>query len=62
MNVIIDLVANHTSDQHEWFKKSIMKEEPYSDYYIWVDKKPAPTGEEQTEKNLPPNNWVKFYL
>lgn len=38
MGVVMDLVLNHTSDQHPWFEKSIKGEEPYKDYYLWSDK------------------------
>ncbi len=41
IRVIIDLVVNHTSDQHPWFveaRKS--KDNPYRDYYVWRDKPP----------------------
>lgn len=56
MNVIVDLVPNHTSDQHLWFQKSVQKVEPYTNFYVWVDQKP-----ESTEENrLPPNNWVNI--
>ncbi|WP_155286828.1 alpha-glucosidase [Lacticaseibacillus zhaodongensis] len=49
LKIIMDLVANHTSDQHAWFKQSRQsKDNPYSDYYIWRD--PAPDGGV-------PNNW-----
>lgn len=42
MRVIIDLVVNHTSDQHPWFKQARSSpESPYRDWYIWADKKPA---------------------
>lgn len=49
IHIILDLVLNHTSDQHEWFlesKKSI--DNPYHDWYIWRD--PKPNGD-------PPNDW-----
>ncbi|GFV23344.1 maltase A2 [Trichonephila clavipes] len=56
LNVIIDFVANHTSDQHPWFIKSVNREEPFSDFYIWVDAKP----ESSSAVPIPPNNWVLF--
>ncbi len=52
MKVIMDLVVNHTSTEHEWFKKSRQRIEPYTDYYIW---RPA-------KKNGGiPNNWDSFF-
>lgn len=38
MKLIMDLVVNHTSTDHEWFKKSrTSKDNPYRDFYIWKD-------------------------
>lgn len=48
MKVIMDLVVNHTSDEHEWFQKSRRRIGPYTDYYIW---RPA-----RKDGKLP-NNW-----
>lgn len=40
LKLVMDLVVNHTSDQHAWFKASRKsKNNPYSDYYIWRDPK-----------------------
>jgi oligo-1,6-glucosidase len=54
MKLVMDLVVNHTSDEHPWFinaRKS--KDNPYRDYYVW--KPPhAVTGKE-------PNNWKSFF-
>ena len=47
MKLIMDLVVNHTSDEHEWFQKSRQRIDPYTDYYIW---RPAKYGKL-------PNNW-----
>lgn len=48
LKVMMDLVVNHTSDQHPWFMESRKsKENPYRDYYIWRE------GKEGRE----PNNW-----
>ena len=41
LKVIIDLVVNHTSDQHPWFRKArASKDSPYRDFYVWVDEPP----------------------
>lgn len=52
IKVILDFVPNHSSDQSEWFKKSVNREEPYTNYYIWND------GKVVDGKRVPPNNWV----
>ena len=47
IKVVMDLVVNHTSDQHKWFRESRKsKDNPYRDYYIWRDPKDgqAPTN------------------
>lgn len=52
MKLIMDLVINHSSDEHEWFKSSVSDpDSPYKDYYIWRD------GDE----NTPPNNWESLF-
>lgn len=38
IKVIIDLVLNHTSTNHEWFKKSDIGKSKYKDYYVWTDR------------------------
>ncbi len=55
IKVIMDLVLNHTSDEHEWFKYSEKKIEPYTDYYVWRD------GREIDGKMCPPNEWQSFF-
>ena len=35
IRLVMDLVINHTSDEHEWFMQSRDKDSPYRDYYIW---------------------------
>ncbi len=53
MKVILDLVINHTSDQHPWFLESRKgKDNPYSDYYFWRD----PIIKRGGGHRLP-NNW-----
>jgi oligo-1,6-glucosidase len=52
IRLLMDLVVNHTSDEHPWFveaRKS--KDNPYRDYYIW---RPGKDGAE-------PNNWASFF-
>ena len=57
MKVIMDLVVNHTSDEHEWFKEGLKGEDnPYHDYYFWRKGKEGKGG-----KKLPPNNWLSTF-
>lgn len=52
MRLIMDLVLNHSSDEHEWFQKSRQsKDNPHRDYYIW---RPGKNGG-------PPNNWNSIF-
>ncbi len=49
IKVIMDIVVNHTSTEHEWFKQAASsKDNPYRNYYIWKDGK---------EDGSEPNNW-----
>jgi len=58
IKIIMDLVINHTSDEHEWFQKSRDIQSPYRDYYIWRPGKK--TGKQG--RTLPPNNWTGFFM
>lgn len=51
IKIIMDLVINHTSDEHPWFIQSRDRQSPYRDYYIW---RPGVDGK-------PPNNWTSFF-
>jgi oligo-1,6-glucosidase len=52
MRLIMDLVVNHTSDEHPWFREArSSRENRYRDYYIW--REPKDGG--------PPNNWRSFF-
>jgi alpha-glucosidase len=52
IRVLLDLVANHTSDRHAWFEQSrSSRENPMRDWYIWRD----------GAKGGPPNNWVSAF-
>ena len=53
MKLILDLVPNHTSDQHPWFLESrSSKDNPKRDWYIWKDRKPSGDA---------PNNWLSVF-
>ena len=52
MKVIMDLVINHTSDEHEWFQKSRRRIDPYTDYYIWRPLR---------DDGKLPNNWDSHF-
>ncbi len=52
MRLVMDLVVNHTSDEHEWFRKALAGDEKYKNYYIFRKGK----GE-----GIPPNNWTSLF-
>lgn len=47
IRIILDMVFNHTSTQHDWFREALNKESPYRQFYIWRDGTP----------DVCPNNW-----
>ena len=51
IKIIMDLVINHTSDQHEWFLKSLEGNEKYKNYYFW----------RRGRGKRPPNNWMSTF-
>lgn len=53
IKVIMDLVVNHTSDEHKWFEQSRDVHSPYHDYYIWRKGKAG--------GKRPPNNWLSCF-
>ena len=58
IKILMDLVANHTSYEHPWFKESrSSKDNPYRDYYIWKD----PKGFDEDGNPIPPNNWASEF-
>lgn len=56
IKIMLDFIPNHTSDMHDWFKRSVNNEEKYRDYYVWHEGKPNATG----GRNEEPNNWVSW--
>lgn len=53
IRIIMDLVVNHTSDEHQWFIESKKPNSPYRDYYYWKE------GRKNNKK--PPNNWQSMF-
>ncbi|HZT46001.1 MAG TPA: alpha-amylase family glycosyl hydrolase, partial [Gaiellaceae bacterium] len=41
IRVLIDLVVNHTSDTHPWFRSARRRDSPYRDWYVWSKRRPA---------------------
>jgi len=58
IRIILDLVLNHTSDQHLWFRSSRSSQVgPFADWYLWRD----PAGYGPGGEPLPPNNWTSYF-
>lgn len=51
IGIMLDMVFNHTSTEHRWFKKALAGEKKYQDFYIF----------KKGEKNNPPTNWVSKF-
>jgi alpha-glucosidase len=58
LKVILDFVPNHSSDENEWFKKSVKREAGFEDYYLWHPGKPNSANESNP---LVPSNWLSAF-
>lgn len=56
MRVIMDLVVNHTSTEHEWFRLSRDRDDPHRDYYFWRKPRRGLNGARKE-----PNNWDSLF-
>ncbi|XP_067633473.1 maltase A3-like [Eurosta solidaginis] len=56
VKIILDFVPNHTSDEHEWFIKSVQNDTEYADYYVWHPGKVTENG-----TRIPPTNWISVF-
>ncbi len=57
IRLVMDLVLNHTSDEHPWFVEACQsKDSQYRDYYIWQEGKTNEAGEA-----VEPTNWASFF-
>ncbi|HYG88006.1 MAG TPA: alpha-amylase family protein [Azospirillum sp.] len=59
IRVIIDLVVNHTSDQHPWFQEA--RRDPkshYRDWYVWSDKKPVNADQDMVFPGVQKTTWT----
>jgi maltose alpha-D-glucosyltransferase / alpha-amylase len=60
IRVIIDLVVNHTSDAHPWFREARGdKNSPYRDWYVWADKKPANADKGVVFPGVQKSTWTR---
>ncbi|XP_058054399.1 maltase A1-like isoform X1 [Anopheles bellator] len=59
LQVILDFVPNHTSDEHEWFKRSEARDPSFEDFYVWHPGRKSSAND--TSMPLPPSNWVSFF-
>lgn len=58
IKIMMDLVVNHTSDEHEWFQQArSSRDNKFRDYYIWKDA----AGYDDDGTPLPPNNWISAF-
>ncbi|WP_345754380.1 alpha-glucosidase, partial [Bifidobacterium pseudocatenulatum] len=58
LKIVMDLVVNHTSDEHAWFQASRDKDDPHADWYWW---RPAKPGHEPGTPGAEPNRWGSYF-
>ena len=58
IKVIIDLVVNHTSDQHPWFEAARDRDSQYREYYVWSDEEPADAEEGVVFPGVQESTWT----
>ena len=59
IRVIIDLVANHTSDQHRWFQEARRdKDSPFRDWYVWSKERPSDWDEGMVFPGVQESTWT----
>ena len=58
LKIVMDLVVNHTSDEHAWFEASKNKDDEHSDWYWW---RPARPGTTAGEPGAEPNQWGSYF-
>ncbi|KAA8818593.1 alpha-glucosidase [Bifidobacterium vespertilionis] len=58
IKIVMDLVVNHTSDEHAWFQASRDKNDLHADWYWW---RPARPGHEPGTPGAEPNDWGSYF-
>ena len=58
LKIVMDLVVNHTSDEHAWFEASKHKDDPHADWYWW---RPARPGTTPGTPGAEPNRWGSYF-
>jgi maltose alpha-D-glucosyltransferase/alpha-amylase len=59
IRVIVDLVMNHTSDEHAWFRAARAdRDSPYRDFYVWVDERPEEKPGDVVFPDKEESNWA----
>lgn len=59
IRIIIDLVVNHTSDEHAWFRSARSNpDSPYRDWYVWSDREPASAHEGMAFPGVQKSTWT----
>jgi maltose alpha-D-glucosyltransferase / alpha-amylase len=60
MRIVVDLVANHTSDQHPWFQSARSdRDSPYRDWYVWSDKRPRAHADGTVFPPMQSTTWTR---